>query len=151
MPSFVFAILAVAVSLAAEATENAKELEQLAGTWKVLSQVRDGKERDVIKENLAFDIRIDGSCGYTWTVDNQTLASASVFQVDSTKKPKTIDEKAGVATYKTNANKPQLGIYQLDGDTLMFCAAAPGKDRPTEFASKEGSGYTLTILKRSKQ
>jgi uncharacterized protein (TIGR03067 family) len=24
-----------------------------------------------------------------------------------------------------------LGIYELDGDTVKFCFAAPGKDRPT--------------------
>jgi hypothetical protein len=43
-----------------------------------------------------------------------------------------------------------LGIYELDGDTMKTCLAAPGKERPTEFSSKEGSGRMSYVWKREK-
>jgi uncharacterized protein (TIGR03067 family) len=43
------------------------------------------------------------------------------------------------------------GIYKLDKGTLTICYAAPGKDRPAKFESKEGSGHTLTVWKKEKK
>jgi hypothetical protein len=40
------------------------------------------------------------------------------------------------------------GIYSLRGDVLMYCIAAPGRPRPTEFATTKGGGHTLVVLKR---
>ncbi len=45
--------------------------------------------------------------------------------------------------------KTALAIYELIGDTLRICRAAPGKPRPTAFASKPGSGLTLMTWKRT--
>jgi len=45
--------------------------------------------------------------------------------------------------------KTQLGIYELDGDKVKFCFAAPGKDRPTEFTADAGSLQTLSVWKRN--
>jgi hypothetical protein len=39
------------------------------------------------------------------------------------------------------------GIYELNGDTLKSCVASPGKERPTEFSAKAGSGHTLRVFK----
>ena len=36
-------------------------------------------------------------------------------------------------------------------DELRTCDAMPGKDRPTEFSSKEGSGWILGTYKRAKK
>ena len=47
--------------------------------------------------------------------------------------------------------KTQLGIYEFDGDTVRFCFGSPGKDRPSEFAAKEGSGNTLSVWRRDKK
>jgi hypothetical protein len=44
-----------------------------------------------------------------------------------------------------------LGIYELDGDTVKFCFGGPGKERPTEFTTKEGSMRTLSVWKRDKK
>jgi uncharacterized protein (TIGR03067 family) len=40
------------------------------------------------------------------------------------------------------------GIYSLQGDVLRYCVAAPGRPRPSEFATTKGDGYTLVVLKR---
>jgi uncharacterized protein (TIGR03067 family) len=69
------------------------------------------------------------------------------FRIDPTKKPKTIDY---TMTEGPTKGKTQLGIYELDGDTVKFCFAAPGKERPTEFTAAEGSHRTLSVWKRKK-
>ena len=43
-----------------------------------------------------------------------------------------------------------MGIYQIDDDTRKLCFAPSGKDRPTEFSSKPGSGHFLVIFERVK-
>ena len=40
------------------------------------------------------------------------------------------------------------GIYSRHGEVLRYCIAAPGRPRPTEFATTKGDGYTLVVLKR---
>ena len=41
-----------------------------------------------------------------------------------------------------------LGIYKIEGDTLKWCVAVPGSERPSEFATS-GSDFLL-VLKRQK-
>jgi uncharacterized protein (TIGR03067 family) len=41
-----------------------------------------------------------------------------------------------------------LAIYELAGDTLTYCIAAPGLPRPSEFATATGDGRTLVVLSR---
>jgi uncharacterized protein (TIGR03067 family) len=43
-----------------------------------------------------------------------------------------------------------LGIYSVEGDKLRICWTERGKARPTEFATKPGSGFDLWVLKREK-
>ena len=50
-----------------------------------------------------------------------------------------------------NKGKMQLGIYELDGDTVKFCFAAPGKDRPTDFTTKPGDTRVLSVWKKEKE
>ena len=66
--------------------------------------------------------------------------------IDPTQGPMSID-----LTYTEGDPKGtnSLGIYQIEGDLLTICRAAPGKDRPTEFSSKLGSGQTLMTYKRA--
>ena len=41
------------------------------------------------------------------------------------------------------------GICSLHDDVLVYCVAAPGLPRPTEFTTTKGDGGTLVVLKRS--
>jgi hypothetical protein len=44
-------------------------------------------------------------------------------------------------------------MYELDGDTLKWCANSPGQtDRPTEFPAMQGetAGSLYLVYKRSK-
>jgi hypothetical protein len=45
-----------------------------------------------------------------------------------------------------------LGIYELKGDDLKICFVhGGGGERPTDFASKEGTAQSLIVLKREKK
>src|SRR5580700_8386142 len=83
----------------------------------------------------------------TITVSGQIYFKAK-FSIDPSKKPKAIDYEM---TEGPTKGKTHLGIYELDGDTVKFCFAAPGKDRPSDFAAKEGSERTLSVWKRDKK
>ena len=55
------------------------------------------------------------------------------------------------ATKAPAGAKPLAGIYSLEGGRLKMCFASPGKDRPTEFSSKEDSGNVLTEWEHEKK
>ena len=69
------------------------------------------------------------------------------MKVDPNKSPAHID-----FTYEDGPAKGTTlkGIYKIEGDTLTICYGGFGKDRPTEFASKPGSGTILIVQKRAK-
>jgi uncharacterized protein (TIGR03067 family) len=123
--------------------------DKLRGTWLTVSLVNDGKtlvgEGVPAKPGPATKLVYDGN---TWrvVVGDKTVASGT-FALDPTKAPKTIDvmDESGKRNDQT-----KLGIYELDGDVYRYCVAPAGKPRPTELASKVGSGYSCGVSKREK-
>jgi len=68
------------------------------------------------------------------------------FTLDYSKKPSAIDY---VNLEGTNKGKPQAGIFELSGETLSICMAAPGRPRPGHFSSKAGDGRSYTAWRRT--
>jgi uncharacterized protein (TIGR03067 family) len=133
--------------LAADAKEDdasKKDAETMQGDWAALSMIQDGmKFPDDDAQSFFRTVKGDE---YTLFHYDQVLAKWK-FKLDAAKKPRTID-----ITKPDDDKAPAvLGIYELDGGKLKICVAAPGKDRPTEFASKEGSGHTLSVWEREKK
>jgi uncharacterized protein (TIGR03067 family) len=66
----------------------------------------------------------------------------------------TLDADRGYIDYVNRSGKQkgksQAGIYELTGDALRICTAAPGKPRPTEFTSVKGDGRSFTAWQRAK-
>ncbi len=141
--------LFVAVDGPAKDSPAKGDLEKLSGTWLTVSLVSDGKtivdEKAPPKEGPTTKLVYDGN-KWMIKVGDKTVASG-IFKIDATKSPKEIDvmDETGKANDKT-----KLGIYELNGDTYKFCLASAGKPRPSEFASKEGSGHSLGVSKREK-
>jgi uncharacterized protein (TIGR03067 family) len=143
--AILFVLTAGVFAAAEDSKEDAvkKELQQLEGTWVRMSiEVNGEKKSDA--EAKSQRLTITGE-KYTLKIGDQTRQGT--LKVDPTKKPKTIDI---IASEGPNKGKTLQGIYELDGDTLKYCVAPPGSERPTEFVSKPGSGYGLYVNKREK-
>jgi uncharacterized protein (TIGR03067 family) len=121
-----------------------KDLEKLQGDWAEVSVTIDGSKLSDDEAQSIF--RTVKGNEYTVFLFRKALAKGT-FVIDATKKPKTIDAVPSNAKSK----KPLLGIYELDGDRWTMCFAGAGKDRPTGFASTEGSGNSLSIWEREKR
>lgn len=146
---FIFAfIFCAAFSLQASAddSKNAatkKDRQKIAGTWRVVTLVVNGNQAsadDVKKITVINDA--DG----TWTLLNDgKFISKGPSKIDPTIKLKTIDFRPSEGEGK---GQEHLGIYELGEKTRKLCFAPPGKARPTEFSSKQGSEHVLVTLER---
>jgi uncharacterized protein (TIGR03067 family) len=132
-----------AASAKADTNASAKDLEAMQGDWGVVEYVVDGvKSEDDNAQSLFRTIKGDH---YTVFLFDKPLGSGTI-KLDATGKPKTIDSFP-----EKMPGKPLLGIYEIDGNRIKVCYSPPGKDRPTELASKKGSGHTFVIWEREKK
>jgi uncharacterized protein (TIGR03067 family) len=131
-------LVGLLVTAGAVAQDAKQELQKLKGTWTVVKAERNGQANDEIKDDKLI-LTEDGKL----TVKAKDRDQEGTFEVNPTKKPKTIDVKPG-------SEGIVLGIYELDGDNLKLCFGRPGNDRPTAFESKPDSGVMLITLKRDK-
>ena len=141
-----FAVLVTAwSSVAGDSGGTANdEHKKLDGTWVVESVLPDPREKD---PDVGKGIRctIDGAKVVARLPGEQTPSGRLTIKIDPAGNPKTMDmqpegEKATI-----------LAIYELKGDNLRVCWGPLGKERPTEFAPKPGSGCGLVVLKREKR
>lgn len=144
-----YLILTTGALMAADDPSKGDVLDKLDGTWVPVSLVHNGKTlvdaRTPPKDGPTTKLAYDGN-KWMVRVGGKTVGSGT-FWIDSKKTPKEIDilDESGMKNDKT-----KLGIYELDGDTYRYCLAPAGKPRPTEFASKEGSGHSLGVSQREK-
>jgi uncharacterized protein (TIGR03067 family) len=120
-----------------------KDLEGLQGTWSLVSALEDGNSLagDKVKETTI--IIKDDTFRFPQLAEDAT-SKAGTFNLDATKTPKQMDT---ISTEK----EVMLGIYELEGDSYKVCFAPVGKPRPSEFASKSGSGNILQVWERRKE
>ena len=129
---------------AADSEATKKDMAQLQGEWSMMSGIADGQPMP--EEMLKQMKRICKGDETTVTTAGQIFLKAKIT-IDPSKKPKTIDYQM---TEGFTKGKKQLGIYEIDGDTLKSCFAKPDAERPTDFTSKPGEGRTLSVWKREK-
>src|SRR5882762_4701979 len=139
-------LAAVAISPAWAEDNQAvkKDVAQLQGDWTMVSGSADGQAMpDTMR---ATSKRVCKGDETTVTVGGQLMMKAK-FTIDPSHKPKTIDYEMIDGWTK---GKKQLGIYELESDTVKFCFGGPGAERPTDFTSKPGDRRTLSVWKREK-
>ena len=95
-------------------------------------------------KRIKLVIGADGS----WSLKSEeSEVTRGTSTIDPMKTPKTIDF---TVTAGDDSGKQMLGVYEVGDDTLKFCVAPSGKQRPTEFSSTPGSEYILLTLERDK-
>jgi uncharacterized protein (TIGR03067 family) len=117
----------------------------LQGEWAMVSGQSNGTP--IPEDLLRTGRRMARGDETTILIGGQVYFKAR-FTLDATKKPKTIDY---TITEGPTKGERYLGIYELAADTVKFCFAAAGKERPTDFTAAEGSERTLSVWKREKK
>jgi uncharacterized protein (TIGR03067 family) len=140
-PSF-FAVVLVAFLLISS-TGHADDLKAMEGKWKVESAEIGGKATDApeLKELI---VTITGD-RYEVIVNDGTDRGSLKLDETGTLKAMDVTDTEGL-----DAGKVTKAIYELKGDTLRVCYAMNGGERPTEFATKEGSALLLITYRRDK-
>src|SRR5262249_9010469 len=118
--------------VAADSESVKKDMAALQGEWVAVSASGDGQPMQ--EQMLKQMKRICKGDELTVMMGERTFFKAKIT-LDPTAKPKTIDYDM---TEGFSKGKKQLGIYELEGDTLKSCFGAPGAERPTDFTSKAG-------------
>lgn len=145
--TFLIALAAVTILSAWAADDQTvkKDMAQLQGEWSMVSGSANGQSMpDETRRQMKRVCKGDET---TTTMGGQMFMKAKIT-IDPSAKPKTIDYQM---TDGFTKGKTQLGIYEVDGDTLKSCFGKPDAERPTDFTSKPGDGRTLSVWKREKQ
>jgi uncharacterized protein (TIGR03067 family) len=141
--AFTAAILLVAAEPPADAVK--KDLAALEGDWAMVSAERDGQAVPAEYVKAGKREFKDGKVKVSF--GDMVFLEATVT-IDPSKKPKHMDYDVTDGAAK---GQKQLGIYEIDGDTIKFCFASADQGRPTDFTTKEGSGRTASVWKKVKK
>jgi len=121
-----------------------KELNKIAGTWRIVSLVVDGNR---VNDQDAQKFTVVNQSDGTWTFrSGEKVVAKGKSTFDPTLQPKTVDIMPTEGDAKGQVFD---GIYELGQEERKICFAPVGKPRPTEFASPPGSGQILVKLERA--
>jgi uncharacterized protein (TIGR03067 family) len=123
-----------------------KDLAQMQGVWNVTELVEKG-EKLPAKDLTPVKVVILAS--------KMTLTDDGVFREEITLKfnaAQKIRAVDFVYTKGPNVGKSELGIYEINGDTIKFCVNET-KDgaRPVAFVSTKNNGCSVAVLQRVKK
>jgi uncharacterized protein (TIGR03067 family) len=140
-------LLLAACLLIAAAPDDAarKDLERMQGDWQCTGLTVDGFR--VPDDDAQAYFRTNRGDRYAVT-RYEKPAGKGTIRLDATKSPRQIDATPDGPAAKKG---PLMGIYEIDGDTMRICVATAGKERPREFASRQGSGHYLWVWTREKR
>jgi uncharacterized protein (TIGR03067 family) len=119
------------------------EYRRFEGTWRFTSMEAEGHQVP-LDHFKGAKLVLKGD---QFTMIDPIATYRGTYVVDLAAQPKTIDIHFTDGPEKA---KTVEGIYRLEGDTYTVCIGMAGKSRPTEFASKPGSGHVLEVLTREK-
>ncbi len=122
-----------------------KDLEKFQGNWTLISAEQNGEKTP---QGEVKKLKLTIQANKFVLQKDSVVISEGTFSLDPAKKPKEINE---TVTTGPNKGKVFLAIYEIDDQHHKICFAAAGKERPTVFSSKPGSGHLLQVWKRDKK
>jgi uncharacterized protein (TIGR03067 family) len=121
-------------SMEQPADEVVEEMKKLQGVWQQIAYERDGVSDPPDEQGLEPTTTFVGD-RFVVTVADGSTPIRGTYRLDPTKNPKTVDWLDAVGE---DAGRTIPGIYSLEGDRFVFCAAYAGQERPTEFRTRPG-------------
>lgn len=115
----------------------------LDGEWEMVAAVLNGGTLG--KSMMQWCKRITRG-GVTAVIAGPRIMIKARFTLDYSIYPHGIEYEAFEGEY---AGKKQSGIFELKGDALKICVAAPGKPRPDDFSSMSGDRRSYTAWRRT--
>jgi uncharacterized protein (TIGR03067 family) len=131
-----FTVLLAAYATAQTGSGAKGDAERIVGVWVVISGEREGEKKPI---EPGRNPRMVFNPKQVFFRDSQRTDRGS-YKLGPNERPREMDITMQDGTSKC--------IYELDGDTLKVCLAAPGRDRPKDFTSKRGVPNFLIHLKR---
>jgi uncharacterized protein (TIGR03067 family) len=116
----------------------AQDLDNLQGTWSMISLELDGQPMS--GGGAQIEVRGDR---FTTIAMGAIYEGTVVLHEDTS--PRSFDLRFDDGPEKGSTS---LGIYRLDGDIWTICFTTRGGERPTKFASPSGAGVALETLQR---
>ena len=113
----------------------------IEGTWHLTGGEQDGQaisDADIQQSKL----KIVGDA-HAVTLSDGLHKGTHTLGTDQS--PMTIDASDSEGPFAGNT---LLGIFKVEADVFTVCFAAPGKERPTEFTTKDGKATILHVWKR---
>jgi len=136
--------VAAAAPIISDSSTPPGEVTPLEGDWAMVSAVFNGVP--MAEEMVKWAKRVTRGNVTSVVAGPQTMLKAT-FTIDDVKTPHAIDY---MNVEGANRGRAQSGIFELSGDTLRVCLAAPGNARPRDFSSKSGDGRSFTKWRRGK-
>ncbi len=121
--------------LASTQTEELKEVERFQGTWQVTALEQDGRPA-AAAANLRMVV--SGTL-LRWLVDGKVYSEWDIVPDLSGKVP---------TLTMTNRTIKYTFDYKFEKGSLVLCQREKGKDEPTGFTTRPGSGTQRVILSR---
>lgn len=112
------------------------------GEWAMVSAVLNGAP--LAPDMVKWCRRVTRG-GVTAVIAGPQVMLKATFTLDTTATPHRIDYVNLEGTMK---GKAQQGIFELNGDSLRICVAAPGAPRPASFESVKGDGRSCTAWRK---
>ena len=135
-----------AAHLAADEDALVKAGKESYGTFRLVSQTIDGK---TTPEEKFKGLQMTVSNGkWTTTRDGEFFNSGSYKIVALNDGVRQVD---GIVEKGEEAGRSRKHIAKQEGEKLTICREPEGKEFPSEFASKPGTGYVLSVWMREKK
>ena len=118
-----------------------QDLDRLQGVWRIAALEVDGAEMpQAMFASAQMEIRESA-----FVSTGMGAHYAGTVELDPAVEPKAITLAFSEGP---EAGNPNLGIYEFSGETWRLCLATRGSVRPTEFATRPGTGLALEVLER---